>query len=205
MNRQPLHVDGRWGWTRQERDISPFGLPSSVFDKLPGRSPRNPHFVSYATRREALAALAAAGPIPEGVKPPILGRKAKTPRCVNLRQRFGDRYKITFDPALEVRGDPWMMQIPCRFGTIYPHGGDILAVECDYHPGIAARITALGLYERQSGHSERTFLFHVDDFAKVAEVVKPRRRHPPRKGRTAAEMANVRAQSLRKSAIDGAK
>jgi hypothetical protein len=28
----------------------------------------------------------------------------------------------------------------------------------------------------QDGHSEKTFLFHVDDFDRVAEVVKPRRR-----------------------------
>src|SRR5574338_169078 len=186
MKRQPLRVDGRWGWTRQEWDVSPFGLPSSVFDKLPGRLERNPHFVSYATKKEALAALAAAGPVPEGFKPPV-GPKPKTPPCVNLKKRFGQRYKITFDPAVEDRRDPWMMQVPCKYGTIYPHGGDLMAIECDYHGGIVSRLLVLGLVHHQCGAREHTLLFHVDDWAKVAEVVQPRRRR--QSGRSPEAMA----------------
>ena len=55
--------------------------------------------------------------------------------CVNLRERFGKRYRITFDPSyssFNVPGeklDPWMMVIRCRSGEIYPHGGSKLAVD----------------------------------------------------------------------------
>ncbi len=56
--------------------------------------------------------------------------------CVNLRERFGAEYRITWDEAREGWDEsPWLMQIPCRGGiTIYPHGGNLLAVEVDYHP-----------------------------------------------------------------------
>lgn len=68
------------------------------------------------------------------------------PPCVNLKQLFGDRYKISFDPAAETWGnrrDPWLMQIPCRYGTIYPHGGDVLAIDLTGRNIIANRLSAL--------------------------------------------------------------
>ena len=63
--------------------------------------------------------------------------------CVNLRERYGKQYRIAFDPAYDPKGVPrdklnlWMMTVPCRFGVIYPHGGDRLAVEVNYHPQAA--------------------------------------------------------------------
>ena len=49
--------------------------------------------------------------------------------CVNLAKRFGDFYRIDFDPAHKSRRrnpDPWYMLIPCRRGHIYPHGDQLL-------------------------------------------------------------------------------
>lgn len=105
--------------------------------------------------------------------------------CINLVDLFGDRYRITFDPAYNARHvpraklDPWMIQIPCqgRGVTIYPHGGNILAVEADRRPSIVAKLKMIdGLKLHQHGDVELTFLFHLDLFEQVAEVVKPRRR-----------------------------
>jgi len=103
--------------------------------------------------------------------------------CPNLRARFGDRYRITFDPAYDTKGrhrrtvDPWMMQLPCRFGVIYPHGGNLLAVEVDCHPKVAKALGAIsGVVLYLDGDGEKTFLFPVDLFDQVAEVVKPYRR-----------------------------
>ena len=72
-----------------------------------------------------------------------------------------------------------MMQIPCqgRGVTIYPRGGDMLAVEVDRRPGIVAKLNAIeGLRLHQDGDTETTFLFHVGLFEQVAEVVRPRRK-----------------------------
>jgi hypothetical protein len=105
------------------------------------------------------------------------------PECVNLLEMFGDRFRITWDPAYDAKGkhratiDVWYAQIPCRFGTIYPYGDTILAVEVDYHRHIAKRLADLpGLKLHHNGDHEKTFLFDVADFEKVAEIVQPRRR-----------------------------
>jgi len=101
--------------------------------------------------------------------------------CINLAERFGRRYKITFDPAYDVRHvskaklDPWMMQIPCRSGVIYPFGGERLAVEIDGHSIIAAKL-AVFCQKWQDGETEKTFLFDVSEFATVARLVRPKLR-----------------------------
>jgi len=72
-----------------------------------------------------------------------------------------------------------MMELVCRGRgvTIYPYGGDTLAVEVDRRPSIVARLTAIeGLQLHQDGDVEKTFLFDVSLFDQVAEVVKPRKR-----------------------------
>jgi len=100
--------------------------------------------------------------------------------CVNLRDRFGKTYRISFDPAYDPKHvprdklDPWMMQIPCECGVIFPHGDDVLAVEVTY--AMAKRLDALGLRLHQDGDIERTYLFPVSRFDEVAAIVKPRRR-----------------------------
>jgi hypothetical protein len=104
------------------------------------------------------------------------------PTCLNLRELYGGRYKITYDPAAVTWGekrDPWMHQIPCagKGITIYPHGGTRLAVEIDYRPHIAKRVAALpGVQLHQDGTHEKTYLFDVALFDRIAAIVKPRRR-----------------------------
>jgi hypothetical protein len=114
--------------------------------------------------------------------------------CIKLRVRFGNVYRITFDPAYDHRGvprrklDPWYMQLPCRFGTIYPLGGDKLAVEVDYHPGIAKRLGGMaGVALTQDGDHEKTFAFRVELLDAVADVVRPKRRSR----RSAAQIAHT--------------
>jgi hypothetical protein len=105
--------------------------------------------------------------------------------CLNLMNMVGDKYPITFDPAYSARNvpraklDAGMMELVCRGRgvTIYPYGGDILAVEVDRRPSIAAKLKTIeGLKLHQDGDVEKTFLFNVALFEQVAEVVKPRRK-----------------------------
>ncbi|MFV0443341.1 MAG: hypothetical protein ACK5Q5_07200 [Planctomycetaceae bacterium] len=103
--------------------------------------------------------------------------------CINLRNRFGDRYRISFDPAYDPRHrpkkclDPWMMILPCRYGEIYPDGGQFLRVDIDGHNRIAARVTALdGCMLVQDGDVEKTIRFPVTQFELVAALVHPHRR-----------------------------
>ena len=99
-----------------------------------------------------------------------------TPTCIDLRERFDQRYRIAFDDAAVGRNDPWMMIIPGRFGTIYPHGTENLAVEVDGHPRIAKQVEAIpGIVLHQDGDDEKTFVFPVNLFDQVAAIVEPKR------------------------------
>jgi hypothetical protein len=104
-----------------------------------------------------------------------------TTPCPNLRDLFGDRFKIGHDPTVATRSekrDPWMQTIPCRFGVIYPHGPGRLALEMDHHPSKARRVAAiLDVRLHQDGEHEKTFTFPVELFEQVAQVVWPRRKY----------------------------
>src|SRR5262249_13624280 len=98
---------------------------------------------------------------------------SKTPDCIDLRHRFGARYRITHDPAAVTWGerrDPWMMELRCEGGTIYPLGGSKLAVEVDGRPWTAKALATL------PGDTETTFAFDVSRFDAVAQIVRPRKR-----------------------------
>src|SRR5262245_31382789 len=97
----------------------------------------------------------------------------------DLKALYGARFQITFDEAAEGRRkDSWLMQIPCagKGVMIYPHGENLLAVQCDHRPSIAKRLAELGLRLAQDGDAEKTFVIPVERFEEVAAIVKPRRR-----------------------------
>src|SRR5262249_17533956 len=118
-----------------------------------------------------------------------------SPICLNLRALFGDKFRISHDEAADSSADPWMQTIPCRGGvTIYPHGGDVLAVEIDRPPGVAKRVAAIpGARIHQDGGwaGEMTFLFPVELFDLVAAVVKPKRLPGPRQLTEEQKQANL--------------
>ena len=104
-------------------------------------------------------------------------------KCINLKQQFGDCYKITFDPAYDPQNrpkdklDPWYIQIACQRGVIYPHGGDRLAAEIEGRPRTARRLRELPCTEVfPDGNNDLAVTFDARDFEKVAELIKPRRR-----------------------------
>jgi hypothetical protein len=69
-----------------------------------------------------------------------------------------------------------MQTIPCRFGTICPHGGENLAIEVDGHPRIAKQVEAIpGVVLHQDGDDEKTFVFPLSLFDHVAAIVEPKR------------------------------
>ena len=98
-----------------------------------------------------------------------------TPACINLRERFGQQYRIGFDEAAENRNDPWTMNFPCRWGTIYPHSAEMLALDLDGHPKVAKQVAVIpGIVLHQDGNEEKTFLFPVSLFDQVAALVEPK-------------------------------
>ena len=105
------------------------------------------------------------------------------PSSINLTERFGGDYRITFEEGYAHRGkhrdnlDPWYMQIPARFGTIYPYGRNTLGVMIDNHRYVAKKLAGLACCQLvQDGNLEKTFLFDVDHFPAVAAILLPHRK-----------------------------
>ena len=104
--------------------------------------------------------------------------------CVNLKERFGDRYKVTYEESYYAERsrhtvvDPWLMIIPCKYGHIFPWGGELLAASVDGHPNIAGVVRRLACttVRQQGDFGELTASFHVDDFDQLAKIMVPRRR-----------------------------
>lgn len=95
--------------------------------------------------------------------------------------RSGDRFRITSEETAIKGGkwDPWLAQIRCRYGHIYPHGGDALGVAVDSgRVIIAGRIRKLPFVEvTQDGDGgELNAVFHRRDLETVLEIMRPYRR-----------------------------
>ena len=116
-----------------------------------------------------------------------LSNKPKAPStvsCVDLKEEFGDRYRITKDESYWAEHgknawthDPWYLIMPCRVGHIFPHGGTTLGISLDGHPVIAKRLARMKRCRvHQPGADGTTLLFDLADFQQVAEIVRPHRR-----------------------------
>lgn len=109
--------------------------------------------------------------------------QSKKPDCINLYRRFHRDYKVGVDPAYEAERlrwsllNPWSFVLYCKFGTVWPYGGDYLAVDIDYHRKVAKKVEELpGVRMVVDGEDEKTFVFHVKIWDQVAEIVKPKKR-----------------------------
>ena len=123
-----------------------------------------------------------------------------TPTPPNLRDLFGDRYRVRKEPAAKPHAkthDPWLMQIRCRGQgvTIYPHGEGLLAIQCDHRRFLAKKLTALGLRVEQDGDEEKTFVFPVEIFYQVAKIIKPMRRPALTDKQRADKASRMKAQT----------
>lgn len=98
--------------------------------------------------------------------------------CVDLRERFGRRYRVrreadrvTWFETPEAER-VWLLEIPCRYGVAYPRGGDLLAAVVT---GRYARqqVAALPCIRSRRGDAELVVTFHVDDAEPVLTILRP--------------------------------
>ena len=103
--------------------------------------------------------------------------------CVNLKERFGKRFKVGHDEAyFAERGergfadDPQLQIIPGRRGHVFPGPGDLLAAFCRRGP-TANRLKALPFVQVYTEGSDGvTVLFSADHLDQVAELLLLKRR-----------------------------
>ena len=123
--------------------------------------------------------------------------------CINLKERFGQRFKVVYEESYHATHghgaraeDPWLLIVPCRYGHIFPHGGNRLAASVDGFQKVAGclrRLPCCRVHQDGDG-GELTVVFDVADFAKVARIIRPRRRRQV----SAHERDRLRGMGFRK-------
>jgi hypothetical protein len=108
--------------------------------------------------------------------------------CINLRDEYGDRFRIGLDEAAGGRsGNPWNFQILCRFGHICPWGGDLLAASTKGSGSVANRLKKLaGVEVIHDGDDGATVVFPQALFKKIAALMKPFIKRRPTAAQAAA-------------------
>ena len=98
---------------------------------------------------------------------------------IDLRKEFGHRWKIGLDEAARGRwNDPWLYTIECRYGEIFPWGGDKLAASTTGPGSVANRLLKLTNVEvMHDGCDGATVVFsrHSPAMRAVTGLMKPRR------------------------------
>ena len=105
--------------------------------------------------------------------------------CIDLKARFGRRYRVKFEECHEAEygpgartPDPWLMILLCKYGHIFPHGDNELAASVDGYPKVAGRLRRLPCcrVHQDGDDGELTVVFDAAHFPKVARILRPRRR-----------------------------
>jgi hypothetical protein len=101
---------------------------------------------------------------------------------IDLRQQYSSRFRMGCDPSCERvhhndACDPWNALVLCQHGHIYPHGELLLGAATNNRGPIANSLAALPCVRvTQDGDDGINVVFDASDFAKVAAIMKPRRR-----------------------------
>jgi hypothetical protein len=140
-------------------------------------------------------------------------RKPNMGECIDLSARFAHRYQIQNEESYQAeRGgdgrlcDPWLLTIPCRFGHIYPHGGNYLAASTFLRGPVAGRLAALPcVCLVRDGDDGINVVFHVDDFDTVAAIMKPKRRRRLTAEQRVEQVERLRNYQFRPAAHDARK
>jgi hypothetical protein len=128
--------------------------------------------------------------------------------CIDLRTRFGERYRVVVEESAG-RGnrDPWYWIVPGKYGKIYPHGGEHLAVMVTSTRVANSMRLWPELEVTQDAEDAVCFKLHVDHFRKVASRVrgKTRRRLSAQHRRKLAEAGTSALEKYRSSTLKGTK
>jgi hypothetical protein len=103
--------------------------------------------------------------------------------CLDLMKEYGETYRITWDECYDPKGrhknnlDPWYMQIPTLHGHFYPHSETELGFATNKNGNIARQLAALPFTTvAQNGTDGMNLTFKNEDFSKIAEIVKPKKK-----------------------------
>ena len=134
--------------------------------------------------------------------------------CVNLKERFGRKYRVTYEESYYAQygpyaraDDPWLQIIPCQRGHIFPWGSSTLAASTNKRGPTAKKLGNLDFATvHQDGSDGMTVLFPVERFPEVAKLMKPRRRRQMTEEQrlaAAERLAKFAFSSARQNSFEG--
>ena len=137
---------------------------------------------------------------------PILTTGHPVAQCVDLKATFGHRYRVERDESYGAESPErrkveaaWLTVIPCRFGQIFPWGGQRLAAYSSAGAVKRRQLEQLGCVQVAQGGGagcpEVIVTFDLADFDAVAAVLQPRKRRqysPEARAVLVARLARVR-------------
>jgi len=101
---------------------------------------------------------------------------------INLKEQYGDKYRIEYDPAAlcegENKNDPWYYVIPCKYGHLFPVSNRIIAFLCESGK-IATRLHRDHPEIQSSNWSDdgsAIFYFTPDQFKPISGYARPKRK-----------------------------
>jgi hypothetical protein len=97
--------------------------------------------------------------------------------CIDLRERFGHKYRIVSEDGTRRNTDAWLWQVICANGHLYPHGGDRLGAATNRRGPLIGKLLAVPSARlEQLGDDGANVSFDVSDFRAMAAIMRPRRR-----------------------------
>lgn len=105
--------------------------------------------------------------------------------CLDLDKLFGGRFKLSWDESREgMNKDPFLRVLLCRYGEIYPYGGEYLGLwvkeGCSRIAGMIKNLDFIKENENESVQDgdggELTVLFTLNEFDLISEIVQPRKK-----------------------------
>lgn len=118
--------------------------------------------------------------------------------CIDVRTLGRFKTRMSADHVPGRHKDPWNIELLCRNGVIYPHGGEYLqaySTKRNTRVMLRSLANAYGdIHIHKDGDFETTVRFHVSIFDVIAKALLPRRKRNPET-----------ALNLRRGPIDEAK
>lgn len=131
-------------------------------------------------------------------------------KCINLRTRFGRKYRVTYEESYRAQygprariEDPALMVLLCRYGHIYPFGDSRLAAFVAGHPNVAGTLRRMTCCEvwQDGDDGDLTVLFDAADFVQIALIMKPQRKYRPNYSAEQRQAMGRRLQVARQATL----
>lgn len=97
--------------------------------------------------------------------------------CIDLKAGYGKRFRVVSEDGNSRNTDPWLWQLLCVSGHVYPHAGQRLgAATAKRGPLIGKLLAVPSARMEQDADDGANISFDATDLVAVLAIMRPRRR-----------------------------